>query len=117
MSVGSWVGDDDEAGLFEGSRNVIGEVTRRKSTCDGHCASVRGEFQDSTLAVGTGGDDTDIGGVVDGGNDSGCKDDFLPVTRGVLSRRLFSRIVLKSEDRWDGTMFKAGCCATSSRFS
>jgi hypothetical protein len=40
---------------------------------------VGGELQDGTLTVGTSGDDTDIGGVVNGGDDTGGQDDLLPI--------------------------------------
>ena len=43
-----------------------------------------GELEDGTLAIGTGGDDTDIGGVVNSGNDTGSEDDLLPVKRDGL---------------------------------
>jgi hypothetical protein len=41
---------------------------------------VGGELQNSTLTVGTSGDDTDIGGVVNGGDDTGGQDDLLPIS-------------------------------------
>ena len=78
MGVGAGVGDDDEAGFLEGSSDVVGEVTGGETAGDGDCAGVSSEFQDRTLAVGASGDDTDIGGVVNGGDDAGCEDDFLP---------------------------------------
>lgn len=40
-----------------------------------------GELEDGTLTVGTGGDDTDVGRVVDGGDDTGGQDNLLPVVR------------------------------------
>jgi len=40
---------------------------------------VSGELEDSTLAVGAGRDDGNIGWVVNGDNDASCEDDFLPV--------------------------------------
>ena len=81
LGVGAWVGEDDEAGLFEGTSNVVGEITGGKATGDGDGSGVCGEFEDSALTVGTSGDDTYVGGVVDGGDYAGCEDDFLPVGR------------------------------------
>lgn len=48
---------------------------------------MRGELEDGTLAVGTGGDDTDVGGVVDSDDDAGCEDDFLPRNGGVSKKK------------------------------
>ena len=79
LCVGAWVGDYNEARFLEGAGDVVGEVPRGETACDGGGAGVRGEFEDGALAVGTGGDDGYIGGVVDCGDDAGCEDDFLPV--------------------------------------
>ena len=38
-----------------------------------------GELEDGTLTVGTGRDDTDVGGVVNGSDDTGGQDNLLPV--------------------------------------
>lgn len=80
LGVGAGVGDDDQTGLLEGSGDVVGEGTGGESTGDGDGAGVSGELEDSTLAVRTGRDDADVGGVVDGGDDSGGEDDLLPMT-------------------------------------
>ena len=37
------------------------------------------ELEDSTLAIGTSRDHTDVGGVVDGSDDTGSQDNLLPV--------------------------------------
>lgn len=37
-----------------------------------------GELQDGPLTVGTGRDNADIGGVVNGGNDASCENNLLP---------------------------------------
>ena len=37
-----------------------------------------GELEDSTLAVGASADASNVGGVVDSGNDAGGEDDLLP---------------------------------------
>jgi len=79
LRVGARVRDNDNAGFLEGARNVVGEVTGREATGDGGGASVGGKFEDGALAVGAGGDDGDVGGVVDGDEDAGCEDDLLPV--------------------------------------
>ena len=79
LCVGARVRDDDQAGLFERARDVVGEVAGGEAPRDGGGAGVGSEFEDGALAVGTGGDDGDVGGVVDCGDDAGCEDDFLPV--------------------------------------
>ncbi len=86
LGIGSGVRDDDEAGLFEGSGDVVGEVTWGEATSDRLCAGVGSEFEYSTLAVRTGGNDADIGWVVDGSDNAGSEDDFLP------RRSLFSAL-------------------------
>ena len=75
---GARVGHDDEAGFFEGAGNVVGEVARREATSNGDGASVRSEFEDSTLAVGACRDDGDVSRVIHSCDEAGCKDDFLP---------------------------------------
>ena len=72
MGVGAGVGDDDQAGFFEGASNVVGEITRGKTTSDCDGSRVSSELEDSSLAVGAGGDDRDVGWVVDCGDDAGC---------------------------------------------
>jgi hypothetical protein len=42
---------------------------------------VGGELEDGALAVGTGGDDADVGRVLDGDDDAGGQDNLLPVDR------------------------------------
>jgi len=78
LGVGARIGDDDKAWLFEGARDVVGEVPRGEAARDGGGAGVGSKFEDRALAVGARGDDGDVGGVVDGGDDAGCEDDFLP---------------------------------------
>lgn len=46
-----------------------------------------GELEDSALSVGTGGDDTHVGGVVDGDDDAGGEDNLLPVVASWLVRQ------------------------------
>jgi hypothetical protein len=81
LCVGPWVGNDDETGFLEGASDIVGEVTRRETTCDGDGPSVCGELEDGALTVGAGGDDTDVGWIVNSGDYAGCEDDFLPVGR------------------------------------
>jgi hypothetical protein len=78
LGVGAWVGDDDEAGFFEGARDVVGEVARGEAAGDRDGAGVCGELEDGTLAVGARGDDTYVGGVFDCGDDARGEDDFFP---------------------------------------
>jgi hypothetical protein len=109
LGVGAGVGDDDQTGLLERAGDVVGEVTGGEATGNGDGTGVSGELEDSTLAVGTGRDDTDcgvlativslyrkssqsrniyisawvpdkrtVGGVVNGGDDTGSKDNLLP---------------------------------------
>ena len=78
MRIGSGVGYDDEARLFEGSGNVVGEVTGSEAACNCDGSGVSGKLEDGTLAIGTSRDDTNVCWIVDGNDDAGCKDDFLP---------------------------------------
>jgi hypothetical protein len=78
LGVGAGVGDNDQTWFLERAGNVIGEVTWGEATCDGDGAGVGGELKDSTLAVRTGGNNANVGGVVNGDDNTGCEDDFLP---------------------------------------
>jgi hypothetical protein len=78
LGVGARVGDDDEARLLERAGDVVGEVTWREATGDCNGSGVGGELEDGALTVGAGGDDADVSWVVDGGDDAGCEDNFLP---------------------------------------
>lgn len=81
LGIGAGVGDDDQAGLLEGAGDVVGEVTGGEAASNGDGTGVGGELQDSTLAVGTSGDDANVGWVVNGDDDAGSEDDFLPAAR------------------------------------
>lgn len=81
LGVGAGVGNDDQTGLLERAGDVVGEVTGGETTGDGGGTGVGGELEDSTLAVGTSGDDTDVGRVVNGSDDTGGQDNLLPVSR------------------------------------
>jgi hypothetical protein len=100
LSIGPWVGDDDEAGFLEGACDVVGKVTGRETTSNSNGSGVCSKFEDSALAVGTSGDDTDIGWVVDCGDNAGCEDDFLPV-----ARRKGQQMGFRREEGLSG-----GCC-------
>ena len=78
LGVCAGVGDDDQAGFFEGAGDVVGEVAGGEAACNGYCAGVCGEFEDGTLAVWTCRDDGDVGWIVNGDDDTGCKNDLLP---------------------------------------
>ena len=78
LSVGARVGDDDDAGFLEGAGDVVGEVTGGEATGDGRGSGVCGKLEDSTLAIWTGGDDGDVGWVVDGDEHAGSEDNLLP---------------------------------------
>lgn len=78
LSIGTWVGDDNETWFLEGAGDVVGEVTGGEATGDGDGTGVGGELEDSTLAVWTGGDDTDVGWVVNGDDYAGGENNFLP---------------------------------------
>jgi hypothetical protein len=78
LSIGAWVGDDDEAWLLEGTGVVVGEVTGGETASDSDSTGVGGELEDSTLTVWAGRDSADIGWVVDGSNNSCGKDNLLP---------------------------------------
>ena len=78
LGVGAGISDDDKAGFLEGASDVVGEVTGSETTCDGDSSGVCGKLQHSALAVGTGGNDTDVGWVVNGCDDAGCENDLLP---------------------------------------
>lgn len=88
LGVGARVGHDDEAGLFEGARDVVGEVAGGEAACDGGGAGVGGELEDGALAVRACRDDGDVGGVIDGCDDAGGENDFLP--EGAASVSLWS---------------------------
>jgi len=89
LSIGAGVGGDDEAGLLERTGDVVGEVTGGEATGDGRGTSVGGELQDGTLTVGTGRDNANVGGVVNGDDDAGSKDDLLPKCASQSDKALF----------------------------
>lgn len=64
--------------LFEGTRIVVGECTRSKSSSNSSGADMSSKLQDCSLSIRTGTDDDDISGILDRGNDAGGKNEFLP---------------------------------------
>jgi len=78
LGVGSGIGDDDQAGLLERARDVVGEATGGETTGNSDSSSVGSKFEDSALAIGSGRDGANIGGIVDGDDNSGSKYDLLP---------------------------------------
>lgn len=78
LVVGQGVGDNDQTRLLEGTGDVVGEGTGGEATSDGLGTSVGSELQGSTLTVGTGRDDANVSGVLDGDDDTGSEDDLLP---------------------------------------
>ncbi len=86
LGVGSWVRNNDQSWFFEGAGDVVGEISWGETSCDGDGSCVRGEFEDGPLAVGTGGDDTNVGWIVDCGDDAGGEDDFLPIMNHTLNK-------------------------------
>ena len=78
LVVGAGVRHDDETGLLERASDVVGQATGGETAGNGDGAGVRRELEDGTLAVGTRGDNANVGGVVDGGDDAGGEDNLLP---------------------------------------
>lgn len=81
LGVGAGVGHDDQTGLLERAGDVVGKVTGGETTRNSGGAGVRGKLEDSTLTVGASGDHTDVGRVVNGGDDTSSQDNLLPVMR------------------------------------
>jgi len=81
LGISARIGDNDKAGFLERAGDVVGEVTRGETTSNWGSSSVCGELQDSALTVGTSRDNTDIGWVVDGCDNTGSKDNLLPVVK------------------------------------
>jgi hypothetical protein len=95
--VNSGVGDDDDSGLLERSSDVVGEVTggtvepkspsisctlchrsfHVQSTSNGVGTGETSVLQDRSVTVRSGRDDTDVGRVLDRGEDSGGQNDLL----------------------------------------
>lgn len=78
LVVNAGVGHDDEAGLLERAGDVVCEATGGESASDSLGAGVRSVLEDGTVAIWARRDDTDVVGVLDGGNDTGSENDLLP---------------------------------------
>lgn len=76
--IDSGVGNNDHSGFLEGLGDVIGEVTGGESTGNGLSTGETSHLEDSSVTVGSGRDDGDVCGVLDGGEDSGSEDELLP---------------------------------------
>ena len=85
LGVGARVGDDDQAGLLERAGDVVGEATGGEATGNGSSTGVSGELEDGTLTVGTGRDNANVGGVLNGDDDAGSENDLLPVKKKTVS--------------------------------
>jgi len=72
------VGNNDKTRLFKRTSDVISERTRSETTSDSLSAGVGGKFQDGTMTIGTGRNDTNIIRVFDSSDDTSSKDKFLP---------------------------------------
>lgn len=97
LRVGTRVRDDNEPGLFERAGDIVGKVSRSKAAGNSNRTGVRGELEDGALAVRTSRDDTDIGRVVDSGDNPGCEDNLLP--EEVLAS-VDGRMIEKGHPRW-----------------
>ena len=78
LGVGTRIRDDNQARLLERAGDVVGERTGGETTGNGLGACVRGKFEDGTLAIGTGRDDANVRGVVDGNDNPRSQNDLLP---------------------------------------
>lgn len=78
LVVDTGVGDNDDTGLLERTGDVVGEGTGGESASDGGGTGLSGELENGTVTVLATGDDTDVGGVLDGGEDTGGENDLLP---------------------------------------
>ena len=78
LVVDTGVSDNNESGLLERASDVVGKATGSETTSNGLGAGVSSVLQDCTLAIGTSGNDTDVIRVLNGSNDSCCKNKFFP---------------------------------------
>jgi len=76
LVVDSGVGHDDQSRLFERTSDVVGERTGSKSSSNGLGAGESSVLEDGSVSVRSGTDDTDVVGVLDGGQDSGGQGDL-----------------------------------------
>lgn len=78
LVVNPGVSDDDHSGLLERSGDVVSEGTGGESASDSLGTGEGAVLEDGTVTVGSGGDDTDVVGVLDGSEDTSSKDELLP---------------------------------------
>lgn len=78
LGVDSGVGDDDQAGLSELLRDLVGEGTRGEAASNALRTGVVRVLEHGALAVGSGGDHHDVLRVLDGGDDAGSHHELLP---------------------------------------
>ncbi|KAH3674513.1 hypothetical protein WICPIJ_009551 [Wickerhamomyces pijperi] len=70
LSIGSWVGNNDQSWFLERTGDVVGEVTWGESTGNGGGTSVSSVLQDSSLTEGSGRDSNNVSWVWNSSNNS-----------------------------------------------
>jgi hypothetical protein len=78
LVVDTGVSDNDHSGLLERSSNVVGEVTGGESAGNGLSTSETGKLEHGSVTVRSGRDDGNVVRVLNGGEDTGGKDELLP---------------------------------------
>jgi len=78
LVIGAGVGEDQQTWLEESLLDLVSEGSRGVTSGNGVSASVSSKLQDGSLSLRLGRDNADIGGVLDGHNNSGCKLELLP---------------------------------------
>lgn len=78
LSIGSWVGNNDQSWFLERTGDVVGERTWSESTSNWSSTSVSGELQNGSLTVGSRGDGDNIFWVWNGSNDSSSQNQLFP---------------------------------------
>lgn len=63
LEISAGISADDEAGLLEGTGDVVSECTGGETADDSFSTNVLGELQGSTVTVGTSRDDNDVLGL------------------------------------------------------
>jgi hypothetical protein len=64
LEISAGISADDEAGLLEGTGDVVSEGTGGETADDSFSTNVLGELQGSTVTVGTSRDDNDVLGLL-----------------------------------------------------
>jgi hypothetical protein len=78
LVINSWIGNDNQSWFPETGLGVIGETTWGESTVHRGSLNELGAFDGGSLSNIFGGNDANIGGVIDGGDDSSGESDLLP---------------------------------------